>query len=762
MIISKENNVISNIDGAKFTFSNNPKLFNILSDKLYSDKIGSIIRELACNCADSHKAAGVNIPFNINLDIKNNVFSSNNTSTFSIEDFGLGLSENEIYSIYTCYGESTKSNSNEYIGAFGLGSKTPFSYTDSFYITSTYNGKRYFYLAYIDNESYPSISKLNEIETTEHNGLKIEFSIKNADIKEFKDKIYSELKRFNPLPIIVNDNNFWNKNKGINSIKYHGKNLNFCKDITRRSSYYPESLSALIDNKIEYDILNSSIKMDSIKAKFFYILQSNDSIELKFDIGELDLTASREEIEYTKRTIQNINKKIDLAIDEIFSLIFSKDENNSFKINSVELFEYICFRSDFFINIIGNEKFQMFINFLKENYEKRLKILDLKNLKIFCYSKSINSSFSKNHLFEINALSIDNMVNLLNRRYPHISKFIKSGNIVVTPIDNFVFINKFLTVKQITQNIKSSYRNSFIFIATHRTRRVKHDNFINELESFSEKTKIKFKEWEIEEHIDDENKGSTLDAIIFGSKKRLSINELLPNYIYVYKYKNRFYLDPSHNIIVSDSVISIIQNMCLFKNKNLVVLDYKIANKIEKFNISGEHFKIEHLKKFVIDFINDNTIGINEYLKQYILFEKDSDAKFVNTVSYNYNRIINDLNKKFKGDIVINRNSKIFKLANLQNERDQIYAKATRTNQNILSNFCYYFSILIKSIGLDNEILKILTNDKFYNRIKKEKDFILSDKNIILLCDVRVYDSSLPTEINDIVKNNILDFINKF
>ena len=61
---------------------------------------------------------------------------------FSVRDYGTGLTDQEIESIYTTYFESTKTNSNEYIGALGLGSKSPFSYTDNFTVTSVKNGSK--------------------------------------------------------------------------------------------------------------------------------------------------------------------------------------------------------------------------------------------------------------------------------------------------------------------------------------------------------------------------------------------------------------------------------------------------------------------------------------------------------------------------------------------------------------------------------------------------------------------------------------------
>ena len=114
--------VLSNVgEIGEFRIRNSAKAFNILSSGLYANKIRAIVRELSCNAVDSHVAAGKqDTPFDIHLP---------NTLEpwFSIRDYGLGLSHDQVINIYTTYFESTKTDSNEFIGALGLGSKSPFS-----------------------------------------------------------------------------------------------------------------------------------------------------------------------------------------------------------------------------------------------------------------------------------------------------------------------------------------------------------------------------------------------------------------------------------------------------------------------------------------------------------------------------------------------------------------------------------------------------------------------------------------------------------
>lgn len=56
------------IESEAFTIKSTGKAFEVLSSKLYKDKIRAIVRELSCNAYDSHVAAGCpDRPFDVHL-----------------------------------------------------------------------------------------------------------------------------------------------------------------------------------------------------------------------------------------------------------------------------------------------------------------------------------------------------------------------------------------------------------------------------------------------------------------------------------------------------------------------------------------------------------------------------------------------------------------------------------------------------------------------------------------------------------------------
>lgn len=163
----------------QFKIAANNKIFCILSDSIYVRKIDAVIRELCCNAFDAHIEAKQNRKFQVTLP-------SEFKPEFRVRDFGAGLSEDDMQ-MYTTYGDSTKSGSNAYIGAFGIGAKSPFAYTNTFNVTSYSDGIAKAYSMFVEN-GVPRMTKLGEAPSGEPSGLEVFFPVALKDIGEFKSK----------------------------------------------------------------------------------------------------------------------------------------------------------------------------------------------------------------------------------------------------------------------------------------------------------------------------------------------------------------------------------------------------------------------------------------------------------------------------------------------------------------------------------------------------------------------------------------------
>ena len=182
MIFEKERNDVI-VAGAKsvdaFTIKASARAFEILSSNLYSNPLGSMIRELSTNAYDAHVMVGkAQEPFHLTLP-------SVLEPSFKIRDFGPGLSHNDIMNIYTTFFESTKTNSNDMVGCLGLGSKSPFGVADNLTVTSFFQGEKTIYSAFLNADRIPSIALFHKEPTDEPNGVEIEVAINADDFKVF-------------------------------------------------------------------------------------------------------------------------------------------------------------------------------------------------------------------------------------------------------------------------------------------------------------------------------------------------------------------------------------------------------------------------------------------------------------------------------------------------------------------------------------------------------------------------------------------------
>lgn len=281
----------------QFKMKSSRKAFQILSD-LYSDKPLAIVRELGCNAFDSHTAAGkADQPFHIHLP---------NTLEpwITIQDFGTGISPDNIYSIYSTYFESTKTQTNDQIGCLGLGSKSPFCYSDNFVVTSIFDGEKSIYNAYFNQDNTPAIALMSRTSTTEGNGISIQIPVKNTDFHLFKNAVQKAFRFFPVKPTISGGEVDWNCGK----VLFAGSNWDVYDREEDFSSY-------AIMGGVAYPIDYYKVDVDHRR------LVSSGNLVMKFEMGELEFTPSREALSYTPMTIDALNKKLSVVKDEFKSKI---------------------------------------------------------------------------------------------------------------------------------------------------------------------------------------------------------------------------------------------------------------------------------------------------------------------------------------------------------------------------------------------------------------------------------------------------------
>lgn len=278
-----------------FGIKNSAAAFQLLSSGLYTNKIRAVLREIGCNGVDAHALNGKQ---STPIDVK---LPNRLDGQFFIRDYGPGLSHDQVMRLYSTYFDSTKQASDDFIGGFGVGSKSPFAYTDSFTVVSRHKGMEQTYVAFVNDDGMPTISTLTEaVPTTEEDGLSVGFPVRPEDLYSFENEakeVYSafkvpprilgnsmEMENFSSTPVVP----------GVGLLKSESYRYGRSIELNMGGVRYPL-------NAFKEKLSNTNVELTAA-AKWLY----GQPVELDVPIGVVSVAASREALQYDKKTIAAI------------------------------------------------------------------------------------------------------------------------------------------------------------------------------------------------------------------------------------------------------------------------------------------------------------------------------------------------------------------------------------------------------------------------------------------------------------------------
>ena len=287
---------------SEFRSSNSAKIFHMLISGLYSNKPQSITREIWSNARDAHVDAGTpDRPFEV-------TFPSLYNPMFKVRDYGPSMDHDTVMTLYTDLGASTKEDSNDGVGKFGIGSKSPFSYTDTFSVVTYKDGIARHYSAVIEKGGTPAMYLLAEEETDQENGVEVSFPVESSDVRAFRRAATRVAHGFDIKPIVIGDDDDpfegWEE-LGILSEGNGWRLLSAPLEGYSGATYakmgcvlYPISAEALEDlSSDERQFLSSPVIID-------------------FPIGALEITPSRETLSYGRG-----EPTVDAVVDRVRNII---------------------------------------------------------------------------------------------------------------------------------------------------------------------------------------------------------------------------------------------------------------------------------------------------------------------------------------------------------------------------------------------------------------------------------------------------------
>mgnify|MGYP002774826340 FL=1 len=304
MIITTEKETILG-NGSKskaFSITASPKVFKILSSDLYTNKIRAVVRELITNMIDAHALNGNPEKFIIQVPGRLD-------PRFVCRDFGPGMSDFDIQGddnspgLYNSYFSSSKAESNDFIGGFGLGSKSPFSYTDTFSITSYHKGEIRGYVAYMDGDG-PQIKPtfVKEMGPNDKTGIEIVVPVEEKDFRNFAYEVSYIMRPFKDLAII----------NGLD------REIDYFPDFDDYYGVNPERYWP--DRGGLYAIYGGIVyPIDGVIRDRNWLSIRNEVNYIKFPMGSLDIAPSREALSLDDRTRKNIIERVKELSEKAFN-----------------------------------------------------------------------------------------------------------------------------------------------------------------------------------------------------------------------------------------------------------------------------------------------------------------------------------------------------------------------------------------------------------------------------------------------------------
>ena len=317
-----------------FSVEDQGMIFDILRNKMYSNPILAICREIACNARDAHREVGKpDEPIHIQLPV-------GLQPEYRIKDYGPGISTDRMLNVFIKYTASTKRQDNMQTGGFGLGAKTPFSYSDQFHITTVVDGTKYSYTCGIDETKVGKLVLLGKESSEEPNSTEIAVPVKAQDYNSFRQYTEQACRRWTVRPCITGSNIVWSEHKKI---------LEGDSWVLEESDggYYGGRHPKLVIDGIEYPLELEALRKYA-DAKLIDSLKGD--LIMYFGVGELSLSANREQVYLDKSTqdkirlrLEDIQKELKTRVEtriEVFpnywdaNLYYRKELNESF--NSID------------------------------------------------------------------------------------------------------------------------------------------------------------------------------------------------------------------------------------------------------------------------------------------------------------------------------------------------------------------------------------------------------------------------------------------
>lgn len=422
----KENDIIDLLGGATYNLevdtTDKKMLLRFCTEGLYKDPIGSSIREYLSNAIDANKESGSTKP--VLTGIGND---GNYNKFFYVKDSGIGISPDRVNNILRKFGASTKRETNDFIGAFGLGFKVGLSYNSIFFMDTVFEGVLYKYMIHRDNGG-GKISEISREDTTQESGTLIKLFIeRESDVKTFKEKLLNQCAYLENV-FYEDGQNDIHKIYDYGTWLYSTLNTDPNMHIVLGNVYYPIDYSKLGIKPIEFPC----------------------AIKIGFDEGVVPIQ-SREDIIYDEHSIELLLKKFKAVVTnivEIKNADISNFEGNFKEYLFKEFEKFFKFPDERRVNIYPTCKaFYMQDDLLTFMPEKLRKYYGGANTDLNIFSERGYRTFLSNYMLDYPVIRNFTWRNLFDANVPIVySKKKLNKNTIKYKYAQSFYKNRFISI----------------------------------------------------------------------------------------------------------------------------------------------------------------------------------------------------------------------------------------------------------------------------------------------------------------------------
>lgn len=318
-------------------------IMSILSN-MYSDPPLAVVREYGANGVDASKKEKVN---KIAMNLDKNVFY--------VRDYGAGMNDQQVRDTYINYGGTTKRDSNDDIGGFGIGSKVGWAYNSkSFTVTSFCGGVKSVYLMAIEKSGIGSCRLVSATPSNEQSGVLVQVPIDPNDAPKFRSRISEFASNMLLVGVEVETTEPVKKRDMIVDafVKY---------GFAWPSRHYNYGASRYEEPKVPFIVLVGGIQYEcpkdetiNKKLKEIWDATGNTLIEgINLAVGSVEIAPSREAVIMSPLTRRGILDKLEEIEKHLATALVAEAQAKIASLSEEEMYWWWSEQSDYYIGFLS-------------------------------------------------------------------------------------------------------------------------------------------------------------------------------------------------------------------------------------------------------------------------------------------------------------------------------------------------------------------------------------------------------------------------